>query len=228
MPGPPAAALARWAQQDREEREARERESRRSRYRASSGQRLALRENTGSRPSEPGGAPAAGAAGSEQWWQSHIDDYNAARRTRPAPGDEAGGWLQARDGRWYRPEAARQEEAQQDEHLQRPWRQRQQHHEDSRRHRHESAFIQIYDTVGGRNVTARQALTARDYILLKGYFGRKLDTDTRVRLCSHALVNLLRHARGLDETVELAPDGTMTVQAILSTKVSRIFARVPR
>ena len=66
-------------------------------------------------------------------------------------------------------------------------------------------------------MTARQALTRQDYGALS-YFGEKVDTDTRVRLCSHALVNMLRHARGLGDTVELAPDGTMPVQEILRKK----------
>ena len=210
MPGPPPEVYARWAQQDRN-REARDRETQRSRWRASSGQRLALRHDTGSRPSEPGGAPAAGAAGSAEWWQGQINAFEAARGRRPAPGDEAGGWIQSADGRWYPRETPQQEDWQQGEESQRPWRQsyyaRQRRYEDSRQRRHERSHIQLYDTVGGVNMTARQALTREDYSALRSYFGEKIDTDTRVRLCSHALVNMLRHARGLGDTVELAPMG---------------------
>ena len=55
-------------------------------------------------------------------------------------------------------------------------------------------------------MTARQALSRDDYRHLRIYFGLKLDVDSRVRLCSHALVNMLRHARGVgDEQVVLAP-----------------------
>ena len=84
-----------------------------------------------------------------------------------------------------------------------PWRQ----DSGGRNRRRDRPFIQVYDTMHGRNVTARQALTEDEYESLRVYFGRKLDTDMRARLCCyHALVNMLRHANGLDERVELAPD----------------------
>ena len=72
-------------------------------------------------------------------------------------------------------------------------------------------------------MTAREALTSQDYEALRSYFGEQIDTETRVKLCSCALVNLLRHAMGLGDTVQLAPDGSMTVQQIMGMNVSRIL-----
>ena len=72
-------------------------------------------------------------------------------------------------------------------------------------------------------MTAREALTSTDYSALRNYFGEKIDTETRVKLCSFALLMVLRHDKGLGDEVRLAPGGTMTVQQILNMRVSRIL-----
>ena len=72
-------------------------------------------------------------------------------------------------------------------------------------------------------MTAREALTSTDYSALRNYFGEQVDTETRVKLCSFALLMMLRHVKGLGDEVRLAPDGTMTVQQILNMRVPRIL-----
>ena len=126
--------------------------------------------------------------------------------------DPTGNWVQGCEGRWPQPVRETSEAPY-------PWRQPSR----ARHRRYGRSFIQLYDTVHGQNITARQALTRTEYESLKNYFGEKLDTETRVKLCSCALVNLLRHAMGMGDQVQLAPDGSMTVGQILNMNVSRVL-----